>query len=48
MRSDRAEYLKEQVRKGKPVVTGDGGNSVRLKGEGPDKGAVSKGHNWGL
>lgn len=46
--SDKVEYLKEQMKKGKPLVTGDGGNSVRLKGEGPNKGAVSGEHTWGL
>ena len=44
----RKDYIREQIRKGKQLVTGDKGNNVRPEGEVPNRGSKIARHDWGL
>ena len=50
---NRKDYIREQIRKSRQLVTGDRGNSVRPEGETPrgetsEKEARVAKHGWGL
>lgn len=45
---NRKDYIREQIRKGKQLVTGAGGNDVRPEREAPNSGAKIDKHDWGV
>ena len=44
----RREYIREQIRKGRQLVTGDDGNTVRPEKDDPKKAAKIARHDWGF